>query len=73
MAGSRRPRITPLATAYDFERQMTEMAGMRTINLKVLASIKPLGKSEAVTVKCEMEATIKVPASVSISGYDEQF
>lgn len=39
---------------------------MRTINLKVLASIKSLGKTKAVTIKCEKEVTIKVPDSVSI-------
>lgn len=46
---------------------MTEMAGMRTINLKVLASVKSLGTTKAVTIKREEEVTIKVPVSVSIS------
>lgn len=45
---------------------MTGMAGRRAINLKVLASIKSLGKTMAVTVKCVEKVTLKVPGSVSI-------
>lgn len=45
---------------------MTEMAGRRAINLKVLASIKSLGNSTAVTIKCEEKVALKVPGSVSI-------
>lgn len=45
---------------------MTGMAGRRVINLKVLASIKSLGKSAAVTVKRGEKVTLKVPGSVGI-------
>lgn len=41
------------------------MAGRRAINLKVLASIKSLGKTKAVIMKCEKKVTLKVPVSVS--------
>lgn len=40
--------------------QLTEMAGRRSINLKVLGSMKSLGKTKAVTIKCETEVTIRV-------------
>lgn len=36
---------------------MTGMAGRRAINLKVLASVKSLGKTAA--LKCEKEVTLK--------------
>lgn len=42
------------------------MTGRRAINLKVLASIKSLGKTDAVTVNCKKKATLKVPGSVGI-------
>lgn len=48
------------------ERQMTEMAERRAINLKVLRGIKSLGTTVAVTVKCEEKVTLKVQGSVSI-------
>lgn len=59
---------------------MTEMAARRAINLKVLASIKSLGKTKAVTVKHEKKVTLKEPGSVSIflfffdvvSGFDKK-
>lgn len=45
---------------------MTEMAARRAINPKVLASIKSLGKTTAVTIKREKKVTLKEPGSVSI-------
>lgn len=50
------------------EWQMTEKAGRRAINLKVLASIKPLGKTTAVNHKTWERGDIK-----SIFWCDKQF
>lgn len=55
------------------EWQMTQMAERRAINLKVLASIKSLGKFVPVTIKCEKKVTLKVPGSLSIFWCDKQF
>lgn len=53
---------------------MTAMAGRRAINLKVLANIKSLGKTKAVTIKVWEEGDIKkVPGSVTIFWCDKQF
>lgn len=46
--------------------QMTEMARRRRINLKVLGSMKSLGRTKAVTIECETEVTIRVAGSIGI-------
>lgn len=45
---------------------MTRMEERRAIHLTVLASIKSLGKTKAVTIKCGKKVTLKVPGSVTI-------